>query len=1111
MLKTSIWKGVARTGAQWLTAAILIAALSIGSGGSDASAAGIGDDVMLNGGFEQNSQSIPDHWNSVGGWGNPEVSLTTEAARTGTYGMKIETSQNTNPWISQIVPFEEGATYEISAWLKAANVQGQGAGFKLEYYRGQEAISENHILDYDRTFILPSASLTGEWQTFAVDNTAPPEAGLVKVYVRLYGTGKVYFDDASFVVKQHKPMIEMKTDQIFYYSDQDQGQVRAVFDPLDGQLNDKRAYARIVHDATNALLAESAIAMVDVEDPFVFAFDPSGMALTEPYRVEVQLLDSSNAVIDTAEELIYRYDRPTNLTEDGTLLEDGEPFFAVGAYHAGLVDYPYLSAAGINVVQGTGTNNADTLQNELDAAAQNGLRVMVPLYHGMKVQENAAMTTEFVTRFHDHPAVLAWMIMDEPLHNGKTKEELIDAYRLIRSLDDAHPVYMVEAPLEWAYDTTAKLADIFATDMYPLPDKPISLIGKHTTLGKQAAGVGKPVWTVLQAMYNSNHPYLPTIGEVRNMAYQSIINGAQGLAYYSLNETGGFQLRSSALWPGLVGMKNELAVIGRLMTEAERVDDGEIGVDEGRWALWSDEGALYAMAVNTSEETKQVTIPLGVTGYHAELLYGDSRISIDSQSNVLNVQLNPEQALMYRIIPYSSLTSRAMDAADSASLLSADSPWASKLLKLEEALGSIQDELEAAVPDMKAVTKDTLQALRIVRQLADYANHVTNEETQTNMLAALSQIKLIVGPILGSQLGAELELPGGQIAGQQQINTLSIDIQHLANSHISDIRVELTFPESFLLEPMYQTVTKLEENESAELAFPFQVVAPVPEGRYRLAAKIDYEYKGVPVSVEKSVYYKYTDLLHAQAEPGVIRANKPGNYPLEVKLINYVDRPLPISLESDPLPSGIVLQLPESVTLAANQQTTVTGSVYIPHGATEGEYQAGLRILLDGNVVQSLVVPVQLNYNLLHNPGFELPSPDGWLMRQGSWGTGEVHGGQYAVSLIPDGGTNTYNVINSAGFIPVESGKRYVLRGWVKNDSSTGLVQIGLREIRENKVTSVKYTWENVTPDSEWTYYELEVMPEPLSKYLQVYLSSNTHTNGIAWFDDLFVGELLNP
>jgi|GEM_PF-2732807 len=1109
MLKTSIWKGAARAGARWLTAAFLIAALSIGLGSSGANAADIGDDVMLNGGFEQTSQSVPDHWNSVGGWGNPEVSLTTEAARTGTYGMKVETSQSTNPWISQIVPFEAGTTYEISAWLKAAGVQGQGAGFKLEYYRGQEATSENHILDYDRTFILPSASLTGEWQTFAVDNTAPPEAGLVKVYVRLYGTGKVYFDDVSFVVKQHKPMIEMKTDQIFYYADQTQGQVHAVFDPLDGQLNDKRAYARIVQDATNTLLAESA--MVDAEDPFLFAFDPSGMALTEPYRVEVQLLDSSNAVIDTAEEMIYRYDRPSNLAEDGTLMVDGEPFFAVGAYHAGLVDYPYLSAAGINVVQGTGTNNADTLQNELDAAAQNGLHVMVPLYAGMKVQENAAMTAEFVARFHDHPAVLAWMIMDEPLHNGKTKEELIDAYRLIRSLDAVHPVYMVEAPLEWAYDTTAKLADIFATDMYPLPDKPISLIGKHTTLGKQAAGVGKPVWTVLQAMYNSNHPYLPTIGEVRNMAYQSIINGAQGLAYYSLNETGGFQLRSSALWPGLVGIKDELAAIGRLVTEAERAGDGEIGTDEGQWALWSDEGTLYAMAVNTSEETKQVTIPLGATGYHAELLYGDSLPSSDSQSNVLNVQLSPEQALMYQIVPFQSLTSRAMDEAEAARLLSSQSQWTSKLLKLEETLDSVQDELEAAAPDMRDVTRDTLKGLQIVRLLDRYANSAASGEVKANMLDALSRIEQIVGPIIGSQLGAGFALPGGQIEGQQQFNSLSVDIQHLDQGQIRDIRVELIFPDSFALAPMLQTVTRLKTDESAELAFPFQVAAAVPEGRYRLVAKIDYEYRGVPVSVEKSIYYKYTDLLHAQAEPAVVRANKSGNYPFEIKLNNYADRPLQITLESDPLASGILLQLPESVVLAANQQSTVTGSVYIPQGAAEGEYQADLQIRLDGSMVQSLTVPVQLNYNLLHNPGFELPSPDGWLMRQGSWGTGEVHNGQYAVSLIPDGGTNTYNVINSAGFIPVEPGKHYVLRGWVKNDSSAGLVQIGLREIRENKVTSVKYTWENVTPSSGWTYYELEVMPDPLTRYLQVYLSSNTHTNGVAWFDDLFVGELSNP
>src|SRR5690606_30446605 len=149
----------------------------------------------------------------------------------------------------------------------------------------------------------------------------------------------------------------------------------------------------------------------------------------------------------------------------------------------------------------------------------------------------------------------------------------------------------------------------------------------------------------------------------------------------------------------------------------------------------------------------------------------------------------------------------------------------------------------------------------------------------------------------------------------------------------------------------------------------------------------------------------------------------------------------------------------------------------------ERDYTVAIHLNKDGKTVETLSIPVQVNYNILSNPSFELAAPgsttpEGWLMRQGQRTTDEVHSGQYAVSLLPDGGTNTYNVINSLGFMPVEAGHKYVLRGWVKNSATTGLVQIGLREIKADKTASVRYTWEAVQTASGWTLYELEVVPD---------------------------------
>jgi hypothetical protein len=1077
-------------------------------GTNQASAQTIGDDSILNGGFEQLEAGAPANWNALNGWTNPEITVSNQAAHSGVNGIVIQTALNTKPWIVQIVPYEAGAIYELSAWLKATGIQGAGVGFKLEYYRGQDVTSPNHMLEYDNTLFIANDTLTGDWQKITMQINTPPEAGYVKIYLRLYGTGTIHLDDASFVLKQHKPMIELKADELIYYPNVTQGQVTAIFNSLESPLNLLQAEARLYRQSTGVTLA--TYSSVDASSPMTFTFNPSMMVLNEPYRVEVKLLDNSGTWLETAEETIYRFERPTMLQEDGTLTVNGEPFFPVGAYHVGLSDYPYVAQAGVNVVQGVATNNAAVQQAALDSALQNGLKVMVPLYYNMQVQENAATTQQFVTLFKDHPAVLAWMIMDEPMLNKKSKEELLDAYRIIRTIDTKHPVYMVEAPLLWAYDTTASIADIFATDAYPLPNNPIATIGEQTALGKQAAGANKPVWTVLQAMYNQNHPYLPTIDEVRNMAYQSLVNGAQGLAYYSFNETN-FQLRNSALWPGLIGFREELALLGRVVSTGEWIGAGQQA--DSHWTLWRAGDDLYAAAVNTSDVIQQMTVPLGITGFRAELLYGGSQGSLDQQTSELNFQLGPEQALLYRIVPFQEMIAKASNTATDSKALSAKPHWSKKIDRLSSKLTAIQNELEAAQPNMALVIKKVVKTLRIIDHLTNWVSEASQAEPKLEMQSALDQIKLELGPIVGSDLPIELTLSGNRVIGQLQPNELTVTLHNDSPSKMSNIRLSLDYPNSFALEPAIQSLALLPKAQMGVKTFAFQVAAPVAEGRYPFTLKVDYEYKGTPVTVTKSVYYPFMNLISAEVEPAAIPMDKGGSYPFSITIANHDSQALQVSLEASQLPSGLLIQVPSSVLLPGNQKTTVTGSVYLPAGAAEGDFLANLFIGMNGSIVRSVPLSLSISHNLLGNPGFEQAvgvTPTGWSMRQGSWSQSEVHGGQHAVALLPDS-SNVFNVINSTGFIPVEVGSKYVLSGWVKNLSTTGLVRIGLRQVKSDKTGSVSYTWKTINPSAEWTYYELEVNPQATASYLQVYLSVDMSTNGAAWFDDLGVKQILIP
>lgn len=129
--------------------------------------------------------------------------------------------------------------------------------------------------------------------------------------------------------------------------------------------------------------------------------------------------------------------------------------------------------------------------------------------------------------------------------------------------------------LPGSYAFTEKLTDIFATDVYPIPRNPISIVGERVALAKQLAGEHQPVMNIMQVMYNPpNWPVLTTIEQVRYMIYQSLASGAQGMGYYSFNENG-FVLRDSTLWPGLVGIRQEIEQIGEIVTSLDVAHSGQ--------------------------------------------------------------------------------------------------------------------------------------------------------------------------------------------------------------------------------------------------------------------------------------------------------------------------------------------------------------------------------------------------------------------------------------------------------------------------------------------------------------------------------------------------------
>ena len=197
----------------------------------------------------------------------------------------------------------------------------------------------------------------------------------------------------------------------------------------------------------------------------------------------------------------------------------------------------------------------------LDAAAEHGLHCWlqlgnVPDLPARTLSPNRRLLTNIVAQLKDHPALGAWKGIDEPANPNRPARVpaagLVRAYRTLRAADPNHPVVITQAPLGTAAQLTPyrPAFDITGADIYPVSYPP----GKHAGGGKRDIGIvgditrkmvraagSKPIWMTLQIAWSgviateqhpANVPRFPTLGQERFMAYQAIVHGARGLAFF---------------------------------------------------------------------------------------------------------------------------------------------------------------------------------------------------------------------------------------------------------------------------------------------------------------------------------------------------------------------------------------------------------------------------------------------------------------------------------------------------------------------------------------------------------------------------------------------------
>lgn len=1064
-----------------------------------------GPNRVENPGFEQISVDRATYWTAIGdSWGST-AKLLPEAAQTGDYGIAIATTTSNKPWISQNVPVEEGATYSFSTSFKGMGVTGQ-SGFKIEFYTaGGTFVGESAA--YFNTYQVRD----GQWHTGTETRTAPPGAEFVKFYLRLYGTGAIYFDNASVQLLQPKPEVVIETDREFYYADADAINVTLHAQPGDGVLAGKSVRASIVDTASDTVVYQSA--SLPAAAATELAVDPEVLTTGVAYVLQADLLDAADSVLSTNGKPLYRWERPGNLPDGRIILADGQPFFPVVGYHAETADYPFLSEAGINTVQTKATDSWSRMKTQLDAAETNGLKALVYLYPGGTIKENEALIEDFVTRFKEHPAVLAWYLIDEPSARWIGADQLSAFYNRVRSIDDTHPVYLVEADDE-DFTESSKGTDILATDPYPLHRNPISLVGEHTRAAAAADGQ-LPVWTVLQTFLTYAGQQLPqgmepTKDEFRNMAYQAVLGGATGFGYYSLNDPG-WTLRSTALWNGLVEFRPELELISALVTEGEKTaGDHGTNVEWGLWRYGSDD---YAIAVNLTGEAQSLSVPTGFNGFFYEPMFAGPAERQAALGQALEAELAPEQAAVYKLEPFAAVLRDAAADFRGMQSLDAHSFWSEGVGETADGLEQAADELEDASPDRQDAMDAVASALGELQALRAWVVAEPGEVPGGSKAALLEAVEGTVGrvePVIGSLVSISLS-GGANVWLTGETGGLQAVVRNDWEEALADVGLRIDYPNEFAVPPDTDAIGSLGAGQQADVSFEAAVPGNAAAGSYPLRATVTFTYNGVAVAAVKTAFQSVEPALSSELLPSTLSANEGGTYPIEWKLTNRTGGSMTVQPVID-AEGSITVQLPSSVTLSAYGAATVQGTVYLPTHLANGVYRVAVAPAAGTVGYPEASIEVRMDRNLQTNPGFENgsgSSPVGWTFNNAVWDRTVSHSGLASARVDP---TGAYNRIypTAAASIPLVTGQRYAVGAWVKNSLASGPLQLRIRQV-DASVETVKYEPNMTTPyGSDWTYVSSSFTAAPGAAKAMLYFGLMADSaGGSVWLDDVSIEKIV--
>lgn len=608
----------------------------------------VGATVLANGGFESRgvgADAGPEEWKLGGG---PGVWALDQAAHDGTAALRLSgiVPGQPTPSAEQTVTLAPGF-YTLEGWVRT---QGLGAGRERSGVRlcldGRPRLPWWKCADLVRG--------TSGWRRHRLPLIPVNRPGAYRVSLQAYGRpdGAAWFDDVALLPVGRPPL-----DSFLLYPNfrgmlfDDRAQVVRLAITVDERARAGARHARL----RVRLLDQNGSSRASQEHPGatgrrVAEVDAASLA-HGTYTLRAELVDGDGEVLARAAD--YRVVKaPARARQRFTVWYDernvthleGRPAFVLGLYNtSGYSESPAAYARGH-----AGWGNARFAEAPINmlinywlgAAPVTALGAYMDDLHGRGIYY--LQTVNFY--YADDPqyakipypaardgedALNRWVARTLSVHRGlagfyTADERPADAvprvFKQYRALAEAAPGTVTYAVLGNGWQEQAPLwrdaADVLGLDPYPITkargQNDLAMVGEWTRLGQEAIQGSRPLWMVLQFFPLTAAGGWPTYEELRAMSWMAIVEGAQGLFYWSAGAKGLAWVKDPAErerhWHDLVRVTREIKMLEPiLIAPTVRVATAQPSRAVRAVGKRADDGTRYLFAYNPNNSTSRVT------------------------------------------------------------------------------------------------------------------------------------------------------------------------------------------------------------------------------------------------------------------------------------------------------------------------------------------------------------------------------------------------------------------------------------------------------------------------------------------------------------------------